>query len=168
MATELKVDFTCIPPKEVNASDQLAFKRLVLDAGEVSRNTLPALYDNALVVCFARVDGEIAGVGAIKRPFPSHRDGVFTAAKAATPPAAFTLELGWFHVSPKFEGNRIGSRMVEQLMPWTAGAPVYATSKVNKPAMHAALTRRGGFKVEGSDYPSSLDNNVLVRLFVRP
>lgn len=44
MIAELNVEFMCLPPTNVNPSDEAAFKRFVLEAGEVSRNTLPALY----------------------------------------------------------------------------------------------------------------------------
>jgi GNAT superfamily N-acetyltransferase len=102
------------------------------------------LYAKTLVLCLARIDGDLAALGAIKRPFHDHRERVFAAARCKETPAAFTYELGWFHVLEKYRGNKIASRMVAQLMPWAAGATLYATSRINNLAMNAALTKHGG------------------------
>jgi hypothetical protein len=166
MIDHLDVEFTCLAPTAVDGVSAASFRQLVLAAGEVNPNTLPALYDNALALAFARVDGEIVGIGALKRPLTSYRDKVFERAKSRLAPESFEFELGWFHVLGKFEGNRISSRMVERLMPWAEGTSVYATSRINNSAMHAALTRHGGFKPEGSEYRSS-QGDVPIRLFVR-
>jgi hypothetical protein len=165
-AIEIPVDFECLAPDQVTEPNAALFRELVLAAGEVDPTTLPALYGNALVLGFARSHGKLVGVGAIKRPFPGHRDQVFAMARATFSPTSFVYELGWFHVLKDFEGNRISSRMVEQLMSWANGASVYATSRINNDRMHGALTRRGGFVVEGSDFPSQR-GAVPLRLFVR-
>ena len=116
MTTELKVEFTCLPPDTLSAADEKAFKQFVIDAREVNPKTFPILYAKSLVLCFARVNGELAAVGVIKRPFHNHRDRVFVAARSKETPAAFSYELGWFHVLEKYRGNRIASRIVTQLM----------------------------------------------------
>lgn len=166
MTADLNVEFTCLPPDKAVAADEAAFKKFVIDAREVNPKTLPTLYAKALVLCFARVDGDLAAVGAIKRPFHNHRDRVFAAAKSKESPLAFIYELGWFHVLKEYRGHKISSRMVAQLVPWTEGDTVYATSRINNLPMHAALTKHGGFIPEGSDYPSS-EGEVPLRLFIK-
>ena len=81
-------------------------------------------------------------------------------------PASFEYELGWFHVLPKFSGNGISSQLVRALMPYADGASIYATSHIENVAMHAAMTKHGGFVREGSPYPS-LENDIPIQLYVR-
>lgn len=157
---------TCLRPAKVDAEDAALFKQMVTDTGEVNPETLPTLFSRARLVCFARLDRRLVGVGALKRPYATHAAKVFTRAKSALDPKAFPYELGWFHVADGFRGHHISSHMVEQLMKHAGGVGVYATSRVNNAPMHSALTTHGGFVHEGSEYPSE-QSDVPLRLFVR-
>lgn len=166
MSSDLEMEIVCRAPNKVESDCAALFKRFVLATGEVSSHTFPYLYEQALVVCFAKAGEGMAGVGAIKRPSDVHRDGVFKKAKATVSSKPFVYELGWFHVLRRYKGQHISSRMVEALMPWADGASIYATSRVNNNAMHAALIKHGGFVPEGVDYPSNR-RRVSIRLFTR-
>lgn len=159
-------EITCVTPNEVEQPEAARFKAMVEASGEVNSHTFPALYQQARSLCFVRVGGELAGVGALKRPYQAHRNGVFASAQASLPADLFTFELGWFHVLDAFKGRRLSSRMVSALMAHTDGTSVYATSRANNVAMHAALERHGDFIREGRDYPSQRTHTPLC-LFVR-
>lgn len=159
-------EITCLLPREVRTEDEALFRRTVEVAGEVDPATFPALYQRARSVCFARVGGGLAGVGALKRPFKSHRAKVFRYAKTKLDPELFTYELGWFHVLDGFKGRHISSGMVRSLMAQVDGASVYATSRIDNAPMHAALRGHGDFLREGYEYPSELGDTPMC-LFVR-
>ncbi len=159
------VVITVLPPSKVGAAERTAFEKMVLEGGEVDPKTLPGLVGRALVLAFVRLDGELVGVGAIKRPYESHRDDVFSWAKAEHDPTQFEFELGWVYVNAAGRNKRIASQLVEELMPSLNGACVYATSRVNNERMHASL-RRFGFSRAGIPYPSK-QNDPKIQLFVR-
>ena len=163
---ERPLEIACLRPREVEAENSMLFQRIVLDTGEVNPETLAGLYRRARIVSFARLDGQWAGVGALKRPYAKHRAKVFKQSKSEMDPKHFPYELGWFHVLNGFKGRHIASHMVEELMKHADGAPVYATSRVNNVPMHSALIAHGGFVREGSEY-SSEEGDVPLCLFIR-
>lgn len=162
----ITLEISCLRPGQVDIESEELFKQTVIAAGEVNPDTLPALYRRARVICFGRLHGELAGVGALKRPYAKHRARVFEQAKSTLDPQIFDYEIGWFHVLERFKGLGISSHMVEQLMPYRNRAHVYATSRIDNHPMHSALTRHGGFVREGSEYPSE-HGGVPLCLFVR-
>jgi hypothetical protein len=161
------LEISCLRPGEVEAENSALFKKIVLETGEVNQETLSALYERARIVCFARLDGHLAGVGALKRPYSRHRAKVFKKSKSDLNPKLFAYELGWFHVLSRFKGRHISSHMVEQLMNHADGAAVYATSRVNNDPMHSTLIAHGAFVREGSEYDSE-EGEVPLCLFIRP
>jgi hypothetical protein len=163
---ERTLEIACLRPRDVEAEDSTFFQRIVLDAGEVNPETLAGLYQRARSVSVARLDGQWAAVGALKRPYSRHRAKIFKQARSEIDPKHFPYELGWFHVLNGFRGHHISSYMVEALMQHADGAPVYATSRVNNVAMHSALTAHGGFVREGSEYSSEV-GKVPLCLFIR-
>jgi ribosomal protein S18 acetylase RimI-like enzyme len=164
MTRNSNVALSVLPPGEVSDEDRAAFEEMVLEAGEVNPNSLSGLIDRALALAFARIDGALVGVGAIKQPFGSHRAHVFKWAKSDLDPKQFPFELGWVYVKSSARGSRIASRLVEKLMPALKGARVYATSRVNNDRMHSSL-KRFGFQPVGVPYPSQ-QNEPEIQLFV--
>jgi hypothetical protein len=160
------LEISCLRPAQVDATDAALFKRTVTEAAEVNPKTLLALFRRAHIVCFARLDGQLAGVAALKRPYSRHRAKVFRQANSALDSTTFPYEIGWFHVLEGFKGRHISSHIVEQLVKRTDGASVYATSRIDNYPMHAALTAHGGFVREGSEYASK-QGDVPLYLFVR-
>lgn len=165
MSEDQSIVMSVCPPKSCSADQLTAFKRMVIEGGEVSRATLATLVDRALVIAFARAAGVLVGVGAIKRPHDTHRKRVFLGAKSLLNPSHFDFELGWVCVDSAHRGKGLASRLVESLTLSLKGAAVYATSRVNNDRMHSSL-RRFGFKTEGLPYPSRV-NAPEIQLFVR-
>ena len=158
------IEIEVLAPGDVSPADRAMFEHLVLEGAEVDPSTLPDLADRALALAFARLGGELLGVGAVKRPYVSHRDGVFASANADCDPGKFDFELGWVYVKPDHRKKRVSSRLVEKLMPWLNGSAVYATSGVNNDRMHSSLSRFG-FKPIGTTFPSKQNKGEL-QLFV--
>ncbi len=164
MSEHLSVVVSVLPLRNVSAGERALFEQMVLEGGEVNPKTLPGLIDRALVLAFARLDGVLVGVGAIKRPYVSHRGDVFEWAQAELDSTKFEFELGWVYVNVSGRNRRLASRLVEELMLSLNGASVYATSRVDNERMHASL-KRFGFKRVGVPYPSK-QNEPEIQLFV--
>ncbi|WP_137912358.1 hypothetical protein [Rudaea sp. 3F27F6] len=63
-------------PSICSAAELAAFQALVRKGGEVDHRTLPALVEAARFLAFVKSDSLLVGVGAIKRPYASHRGKV--------------------------------------------------------------------------------------------
>lgn len=127
------------------------FMELVLKGGEIRKDTLPGLVDNALVIGFAWVEHTLAAVGGVKRPNLDYRSGIFEKAGLADP-GHYPYELGWVFVEERFRGVGMARALTVKLVQGLADWPVYATSRVNNPGMHRALVD-AGFKLAGTPYP---------------
>ncbi|MFZ6843148.1 GNAT family N-acetyltransferase [Undibacterium sp. RuTC16W] len=152
-------------PAAASAEELSAFRQFVLEGGEVNPQTLPGLVLRALSLALARVGEELVAVGAIKRPNPGYRAGVFAKAQVPQNPSRFEFELGWIYVRPSARGKGVASVLVGELASSLNSAPAYATSRVNNERMHAAL-KRFGFQPVGSPYPSQR-NEPDIQLFLR-
>lgn len=155
---------TVLSPKACTAADLATFKQMVIEGGEVDPNTLPGLTKQALALAFARVDSALVGVGAIKRPYDTHRAKEFEKAKSLLNPSEFEFELGWFYIHPSARGNRLASKLVQALMPSLEGRAMYTTSRTNNDRMHSSL-QQAGFVQEGTPYPSKM-NDQEIQLFI--
>lgn len=154
-----------ISPRACGAPALEEFQALVLEGGEVDPISLPGLVKAAPVLAVAKSGNTLVGVGGIKRPNSSYRNRVFKSARAQLNARDFEFELGWVYVRPAAQGNRLASRLVQQLMLPLHGVAVYATSRVNNSRMHASLARVE-FRREGTPYPSKMNEPELA-LFVR-
>lgn len=156
---ELLEPDSCLPERLAE------FRQLVLEGGQVARQSLPGLLERATALAFVLLEDSVVGVGALKRPNPSYRNNVFAKAKSSLAPAKFDFELGWIYLTPSARSKRLTTPMVKSLLRYAKGRPVYATSRVNKIEMHASL-EHSGFTREGSLYPSQEDATDI-QLFIR-
>ena len=154
-----------LAPAAASTADISAFKQFVLAGGEVSAATLPGLVSRALSLSFAKVGGELVGVGAIKRPNQSYHEKVFSKAKLSQRQAEFEFELGWVYTNASARGKGVASSVVSSLVAALNGAPAYATSRTNNPHMHRVL-QKFGFVANGAPYASAL-NGPSIQLFLR-
>lgn len=141
------------------------FIALVCAGDEVSTQGLVERIHNAAALVFARIDGELVGVAALKRPQPSYRSRISSISGALLPAAEFPFELGWVSVSPEARGQGLSFSMSDAALGQSGGARVFATSHVDNIAMHRSLAKLG-FQRVGDPYPSSQANRLL-QVFVR-
>lgn len=165
MKTQQKIEVTAARPAEFTLAQRAAIMELVRKGGEVNSDTLPGLVNRAEALATACMDGALVGVGAVKRPYPTHRSHVFQAAKVDLPPADYAFEIGWVFVHPNARGLGLSGRLLAVLMPYVEVARAYATSRIDNTPMHATLSRFG-FRGVGVAYPSK-QNDTPIQLFVR-
>lgn len=141
------------------------FVALVIKGGEVRKDTLPSLVDNALVIGFVWVEQTMAAVGGVKRPNVGYRARVFD--KAALPdPGRYPYELGWVFVDERFRSLGIARALTARLVNALEDMPVYATSRANNVGMHKALLG-AGFRQAGQPYAGRRRGEQF-RVFLKP
>lgn len=152
-------------PADCTWAEMDAFCQLVSDGGEVDAAAVRGGAARAKMLAFAYMDGTLAGVAALKNPWPGYRSDVFKKAGATCDPASFTYEMGYVSVAAKFEGKGASKALTAALLEGVT-AKVYATSAAGKAFMHRTLSRYG-FARAGAAYPSASDPEKKLFLFVR-
>jgi GNAT superfamily N-acetyltransferase len=153
-------------PEKCRQADIEAFVSLVSAGGAVSEDNARYGAAHALHLAFIHdTDGTVAAVGAIKRPRVTYRDRVFRDASASTPASRFEIELGYIAVGDAYQKRGLSHSIVSALMPYAAGADIFATTRADKPAMHHTLPA-AGFVREGQPYSNNQDTHEIV-LYVR-
>ena len=150
-----------------DAPEQLRkqFMALVLKGGEVRKDTLPGLVDNALLIGFVWAGQTLAAVGGVKRPNVSYRAGVFNKA-ALSDPGRYPYELGWIFVDEHFRKMGMARALTSKLVHAAGDSPVYATSRVGNGGMHKALLD-AGFQQAGQPYAGRRKGEQL-QVFLKP
>src|SRR5437016_2499558 len=103
-------------PTATRDKDLEAFGDLVREGGEVDPDGLPERIMRAHVLAFAYMEGDLAGVGALKRPNATYRKSVFLKAGATQRPTDFPFEMGWVYVTPAHRRKGISAAIVQCLI----------------------------------------------------
>lgn len=127
------------------------FKKIVIDAGEVSENTFNGLLKKEPILLFIPDTENIKAVGALKVPNDSYKKKVFTNSISNEKSDTFSFELGW--IVSLIPGN--GKKLVEILSKVTDN--IYATVREENNAMKHILEKYD-FEKSGQSYKSDRDN----------
>ena len=148
-------------------SDELArFIELVKEGEEVNRSTLRELVSLAQFLAFSYNElNTLIGVGAIKQPYTTYRDGVFKKAKSDLKFSQFNIELGWIYIEETSRRCGLGKMIVRELLEKIKDKKIYATTRTDNNAMKSIL-REFIFYESGKEYESTRGEHSLV-LFVR-
>ena len=93
------------------------FENLVTKYGTVDPEGLTQRIRHASRLLFLREsNGQLVGVGALKRPQFGYRSKVFAKARATTPPDEYRVELGWVAVAKSHQGRGLSRRIIAQLI----------------------------------------------------
>jgi len=144
-------------PRELND-----FKAVVLAGRQVQKKGLDQLIQAAECLGFGFAEEVLASVGAIKKPRSRYRNDVFRKAGSSDDPDAFTLEFGWAHTLPEYEGQRLSSGIADTLLQGVT-QPIFATTGETNESMKRILIKRG-FHVSGQPYAGRTEKKLL---FVR-
>lgn len=151
-------------PADTPAQLRCEFTDLVRKGGEVRKETLDALVNEALALAIVRVDSALAAVGGIKRPNLGYRAKVFSKAGLADP-GRFPYELGWVFVNERYRRMGLSTALVSELARCLGDTSAYATSRVDNESMRRSLVK-AGFKPAGVPYPSARKGESL-QVFLR-
>lgn len=142
-----------------------AFIAFVRAGSEVSIRGLVEHIRGAAALVFARVDGLLVGVAALKHPQASYRRRVSSESGAQLAAADFPFELGWVYVLPEARENGFSLLLSRAALAESKGAGVFATSRTDNIAMHSTLAKVG-FVATGNAFVSRRGKHSL-QVFIR-
>ena len=137
------------------------FEKLVIEAGTVDPEGLTQRIRDASRLLFLRQsNGQLVGVGALKRPRLGYRSKVFAKAGTDIPPDKYRVELGWIAVAKSYRGRSLSRRIVGQLISLAEDQNLFATTRADARAMRFAPDY--GFKPAGKPYPSGRGYDLIL------
>ena len=106
-----------------------AFIAFVRAGGEVSIQGLADRIRGATVLVFAKLEGLVVGIAALKQPQASYRRRVSSESGSPLPVGEFPHELGWIYVSPNMRRKGLSLSLCQAALASAANAGVFATSR---------------------------------------
>ena len=158
------ISSSVLSPSDCTPQALADFEHLVIEAGTVDPEGLAQRIRDAYRLLFLREsNGQLVGVGALKRPLLSYRSKVFAKAQATTPSDEYRVELGWVAVAKSHQGRGLSRRIIVELISLAENENLFATTRADARAMRSAADH--GFKPAGKPYPSGRGYDLV--LYVR-
>ncbi len=152
-----------LSPSDCTPQALADFENLVIEARTVDPEGLTQRIRGASQLLFLRErSGQLAGVGALKRPLLSYRSKVFAKAGTTTLPDGYRVELGWVTVAESHRGRGLSRRIIGQLISLAENENLFATTQANARAMRFAADY--GFKPAGKPYASGRGYDLVLYL----
>ena len=150
-------------PSDCSAQALADFENLVIKYGTVDPQGLTQRICEASRLLFLReLNGQLVGVGALKRPQLGYRSKVFAKARATTPADEYRVELGWVAVVKSHQGRGLSRRIIGQLISLSENENLFATTRADARAKRFASDH--GFKPTGKPYPSGRGYDLVLYL----
>ena len=154
---------TILSPSDCTWQALADFENLVIEAGTVDPNGLTERIRDAFRLLFLReANGQLAGVGALKRPLSSYRAKVFEKAGIGDLSHRYSLELGWVAVAKPQEGRGLSRRIIGELIAAAGNENLFATTREDARSMRFAVDY--GFEPAGKPYRSGKGYDLVVYL----
>jgi GNAT superfamily N-acetyltransferase len=150
-------------PSDCTEQALAEFEKLVIEGGAVNPQDLAQRIRKASRLLFLRApDGQLVGVGALKHPRVGYRNRVFADARATVSAEEYPVELGWIVVAKSYQGRRLSTRVVGELLPFAKNENIFATTRADERIMSFASDY--GFKINGQPYPSGHGYDLVLYL----
>ncbi len=152
-----------LSPSDCSPQAVAECENLITKYGTVDPEGLTQRIRDASRLLFLRgSNGQLVGVGALKRPQFGYRSKVFAKARATTPPDEYRVELGWVAVAKSHQGRGLSRRIIAQLISLAENENLFATTRADARAMRFAADQ--GFKPAGKPYPSGRGYDLVLYL----
>ena len=150
-------------PPDCTAQALADFERLVIEGGAVNPKGLAQRIRNASRLLFLRApDDQLIGAGALKHPRPQYRNKVFADARATVSADDYPVELGWVVVARSYQGRRLSTRIVGELLTFAKNENIFATTRADERVLSFAFDC--GFKINGKPFPSGNGYDLVLYL----
>jgi GNAT superfamily N-acetyltransferase len=150
-------------PSDCTAHALADFEKLVIEGGAVSPEGLAQRIRNASRLLFLRTtDNQLVAAGALKHPRPEYRNKVFADARATVSAEEYAVELGWVVVAKSYQGRRLSSRIVGELLGFARNENIFATTRADERVLSFAFDC--GFKINGKPFPSGRGYDLVLYL----
>ena len=150
-------------PSDCTAQALAEFEKLVFEGGAVNPEGLGQRIRNASRLLFLRAsDDQLIGVGALKHPRPEYRHKVFADARATVSADEYPVELGWVVVAKSYQGRRLSTRIVSELLAFAKDENIFATTRTDERVLSFAFDC--GFKINGKPFSSGNGYDLVLYL----
>jgi len=150
-------------PSDCTAQALADFEKLVVEGGAVNPEGLGQRIRNASRLLFLREsDDQLIGAGALKHPRPEYRNKVFADARATVSADDYPVELGWVVVAKSYQGRRLSTRIVSELLAFAKNENIFATTRTDERVLSFAFDC--GFKINGKPFPSGNGYDLVLYL----
>ena len=150
-------------PSDCTAQALADFEKLVVEGGAVNPQGLGQRIRSASRLLFLRAsDDQLIGVGALKHPRPEYRNKVFADARATVSADEYPVELGWVVVTKSYQGRRLSTRIVSELLAFAKDENIFATTRTDERVLSFAFDC--GFKINGNPFPSGNGYDLVLYL----
>lgn len=159
----MKIEYDLISKTDLTSEVRECIAAALKQQGKVQGN-LRVKADKCKLLCIAKINGKVAGVGAIKAKTESD----FSNEKAGLPnkSGAFEWELGYLYTDPSYAGKGIAKNIARMLLDEFGQENLMASTEISaNPAMVKILDQLG-FRLYGNPWKSNIHNNYL-GLFLR-
>ena len=150
-------------PSDCTAQALADFEQLVIEGGAVNPEGLAQRIRKASRLLFLRAsDDQLVGVGALKHPRVGYRNKVFADARATVSADEYPVELGWVVVAKSYQGRRLSTRIVGELLAFAKNENIFATTRADERVLSFAFDC--GFKINGKPFPSGNGYDLVLYL----
>lgn len=153
-----------LSPSDCTARALADCEKLLLAAGTVNPEGITRRIRNASQLLFLKEsDGQLVGIGALKRPLASYRAKVFAKVGLSTLSDEYPIELGWIAVRKSHQGRALSRRIITQLISCVKNENLFATTRDD--ARAKSFAAEYGFEAAGNPYPSGRGYDLV--LYIR-
>jgi len=154
----IKIEYNIIKKEELSDHTRTIFAEALKKQGKVKGN-LSIKADRCKIICIAKINEDIAGIGAIKVKTESD----FSNEKASVPELsnAFEWELGYLYVNPDYSGKGIATNITRILIDAYGNGNLMASTEISANPAMVKILEKFGFRLFGKPWKSGIHKNYL-------
>jgi hypothetical protein len=154
----MKVEYEVIEKNDFDVSHRIILANMLEEQGKV-QGKLNEKIDRCKLLCIARVEGEVAAIGAIKQK----TEGDFSHDKAGLQELAkdFDWELGYFYTQEKHAGKGMASMIAKLLIDRYGNGNLMASTEITANPAMVSILQKNGFRPFSKPWKSEIHENYL-------
>jgi RimJ/RimL family protein N-acetyltransferase len=159
----MEIEYEIFQHDKIDDSIRAIFAAMLCKQGKVTGD-FAAKADRCKLICIAKIDGEVVGIGGIKKKTASD----FYKDKAGVPDLAnkFEWELGYLYTDRDHGGHGIGSAVTRLLIDAYGKGNLMASTEISANPKMVRILEKQGFRLFGKPWKSGIHDNYL-GLFLR-
>jgi len=154
----MKIEYEIVCEHDITDSIRSSFADALKKQGKVTGDLIEKA-DRCKILCVARINGNVVGIGAIKRKTKSD----FSVEKAAIPELEneFQWELGYFYTDPMHSGMGIAKNVARLLLDEYGNDNLMASTEISANPAMVKILEVFGFRLFGKPWIGGIHQNYL-------